>query len=135
MEYVKVSYELVMTAQERAGTALDYDVGAFVVHTFAKYMDTPISTEQPVAIKLLSAVNMSGELRKQQLLEVCEQCVLIDGLELNRNRWVSSDYYKNIGTLAAEHRAYSVKPPEELYIRVAQQFSSISNILHCLKAA
>jgi hypothetical protein len=135
MEYVKASYDLIMDAQSRSGTILDYDVGAFVVHTFAKYMATPISTEEPVATKLLTAVNMSGELRKIRLLEVCEECVLIDGLDLNRRRWVSGDYYRNMGIIAAEQRAWSDRPPDELYIRVAQQFSSISTILHCIRSA
>lgn len=133
MEYVKASYELVMSAQQRASLELDYDVAAFVVHTFAKYMDHPIDTDEPVAIKLLTAVNNSGHMRKQQLLEVSETCVLIDGLELNRNRWVSSDYYKNMGIIALEHRAYSERPPELLYERVAQQFDQISTVLHTIK--
>lgn len=133
MEYVKASYDLIMKAQQLAGTELDYDVGAFVVHTFAKYMNMPIRTEEPVAIKLLTAVNTTGELRKQRLIELSEECVLIDGLELNRSRWVSSDYYQNIGIIALEHRAWSERPPELLYERIAQQFNDISRVLHCVK--
>lgn len=134
-EYVKASYDLVMEAQCRANTVLDYDVGAFVVHTFAKYMATPISTDEPVAIKLLQAVNTAGTQRKPALLEVGEECVLIDGLQLNRNRWVSSDYYKNMGIIALEQCAYTERPPDELYIRVAQQFNAISNTLHYLRVS
>lgn len=132
-EYVKASYELVMDAQCRANTVLDYDVGAFVVHTVAKYMATPIHTHEAVAIKLLQAVNAPRITRKPALLSVCEECVLIDGLQLNRSRWVSSDYYKNMGRIAAEQCAYTDRPPDELYIRVAQQFHAISDTLHCLK--
>ena len=133
MEYVKASYDLIMLAQQRASTELDYDVGAFVVHTFAKYMNTTIRTEEPVAIKLLTAVNSTGELRKQRLIEVSEECMLIDGLELNKTRWVSSDYYQNIGIIALEHRAYSERPPELLYDRIAQQFKDISRVLHAVR--
>lgn len=134
-EYVKASYELVMEAQCRANTVLDYDVGAFVVHTFAKYMATPINTHEAVAIKLLQAVNIPRSIRKPALLEVCEECVLIDGLQLNRNRWVSSDYYKNMGIIAAEQCAYTDRPPDELYIRVAQQFTDITETLHYLRVS
>lgn len=132
-EYVKASYDLVMEAQSRASTVLDYDVSAFVVHTVAKYMTTPINTDEAVAIKLLQAVNAPRAQRKPALLSVCEECVLIDGLQLHRNRWVSSDYYKNMGIIAAEQCAYAERPPDELYIRVAQQFTVISNTLHCIK--
>jgi hypothetical protein len=55
MNYVSASYDLIMEAQSRANTMLDYDVGAFIVHTFAKHMDCPISDE-PVAMKLLTAM-------------------------------------------------------------------------------
>lgn len=122
-----------MEAQERAHTVLDYDVGAFVVHTFAKYMTTPITDEQPVAIRLLEAVNSDKPVRKRALLSVGEECVLIDGLGLNRNRWVSSDYYRNMGIIALEQCAYTDRPPDELYIRVAQQFDAISSTLGQLR--
>lgn len=133
-EYVKASYDLVMEAQNRACTVLDYDVGAFVVHTVAKYMSNPINTHEAVAIKLLQAVNAPRPQRKPALLGVCEECVLIDGLQLNRSRWVSSDYYKNMGIIAAEQCAYTERPPDELYIRVAQQFVAISSTLQHLRA-
>lgn len=132
-EYVKASYELVMEAQHRACTMLDYDVGAFVVHTVAKHMSAPINTHEAVAIKLLQAVNAPRALRKSALTVVCEQCVLIDGLQLNRSRWASSDYYKNMGVIAAEQCAYTERPPDELYIRVAQQFAAISQTIQHLR--
>ena len=134
MTYVKASYEVIMVAEERANVNLEHEVEAYVVHTFARYMEQPNIPTDAIAIKLMSATSESGELRKQHLQQIAEECLLIDGLELNSRRWPSKNYYSDMGRIALEHRAWSERPPELFYERVASQFDLLSKVLHCVKS-
>ncbi len=133
MTYVKASYEVILMAEEKASVNLEHDVEAFVVHTFARYMEKPNIPTDAIAIKMLSTVSERGELRKQHLQEIAEECMLIDGLELNSRRWPSKNYYSDMGRLALEHRAWTERPPELFYERLAYEFRNISNVLHNIK--
>jgi hypothetical protein len=133
MEYVKAGYEVVMIAEQRSNIMLEHEIEAWLVHVIARYMETPDITKEPIAIKMLTAVNESGELRKQRLQQIAEECLLIDGFELNRGKWPSHSYYHDMGKLALEHRAWTPRPPELFYQRIANQFSNISQLLHSVK--
>lgn len=134
MEYVKSSYELIMQAEAKANIFLDEESECWTVHTFAKYITSPHIPTDAIAIKMLTAVNETGEIRKQHFQTIAEECALIHGLELNSRRWPSKNYYRDMGRLALEHRAYSERPPEIMYERIAHRFNDISQILHFLKA-
>lgn len=133
MEYVKAGYEVVMIAEARSKINLEHEIEAWVVHLIARYMETPDISQEPIAIKMLKSVNESGERRKQQLQQIAEECLLIDGFELNSRRWPSANYYRDMGKLALEHRAWVARPPELFYQRIANQFGQISELLHSVK--
>lgn len=133
MEYVKAGYEVVMIAEARSKISLEHEIEAWVVHLIARYMETPDISQEPIAIKMLKSVNESGERRKQQLQQIAEECLLIDGFELNSRRWPSANYYRDMGKLALEHRAWVARPPELFYQRIANQFGQISELLHSVK--
>lgn len=133
MEYVKASYEVIMVAEERANVNLEHEVEAFVVHTFARYMEQPNIPTDAIAIKMMQATNKSGIQRKQEFQQIAEECLLIDGLELNSRRWPSKRYYSDMGKIALEHRAYSERPPELLYEKIASEFDILSRVLNSIK--
>jgi hypothetical protein len=132
MEYVKASYEIVMMAESRANICLEHEIEAYTVHTLARHMCTPNIPSDAIAIKIMTAMNSSLQLKKAQLQTIAEECLLIDGLQLNTRRWPSKTYYRDMGRLALESRAWSEHPPELLYERVAQQFETISHVLHAV---
>lgn len=134
MTYVKASYEVIMIAEDRAKVVLDEEVEAFVVHTFARYMEQPNIPTDAIAIKMMNTVNESGEIKKQHLQQIAEECILIDGLELNSRRWPTKNYFSDMGKLALEHRAWIERPPELFYERLAYEFGNISKVLHAVKA-
>jgi hypothetical protein len=134
MTYVKAAYEVILEAEGRASVNLEHEVEAFVVHTFARYMEQPHIPTDAIAIKMMTSVNETGELRKQHLQEIAQECMLIDGLELNSRRWPSKTYYSDMGKLALEHRAWTDRPPELFYERLAYEFGNISKVLHKVKA-
>jgi hypothetical protein len=134
LTYVKYSYELILEAEVKTNINLEHEVEAFLVHTFAKYMEQPHIPTDAIAIKMLNAANETGEIRKHHLQEIAQECMLIDGLELNSRRWPSKEYYIDMGRLALEQRAWINRPPELFYERLAYDFKNISKILHEVKA-
>lgn len=133
MTYVKAAYEVIMIAEDRSSVNLEHEVEAFLVHTFARYMEKPNIPSDTIALKMLATTNERGETRKQHLQEIAEECLLIDGLELNNRRWPSKNYYKDMGKLALEHRAWVNRPPELFYEKLANQFNNISTVLHAVR--
>lgn len=133
MTYVKAAYEVIMIAEEKSSINLQHDIEAFLVHTFAKYMEKPNIPTEAIAIKMLTAVNTAGQRRRHDFQEIAEECILIDGLGLNRRRWPNSTYYMEMGRLALEYRAWSTKPPEVFYESIAKEFSNISRVLNTVK--
>lgn len=133
LEYRRASYDLIMGAESVAGITLDNDVEAWTVHTFARYMDNPYIPSDTIATRMLRAVGESGEVRKLQLQTIAEECLLIDGLQLNHGRWPSRHYYRDMGTLACEHRAYTSRPPEIMWERIAQEWPIVCRVLEKLR--
>lgn len=133
MTYVKAAYEVIMIAEEKSSINLEHEVEAFVVHTFARYMEKPHIATEAIALKMLAAVNCQSREQKRRFEEVAEECLLIDGLELGSRRWPTKKYYSDMGKIALEHRAYTERPPELFYERVASEFDRISNLLHHIK--
>lgn len=133
MTYVKAAYEVIMLAEEKSSINLEHEVEAFVVHTFARYMERPNIPTDAIAIKMLTTVNETGELRKKHLQEIAEECILIDGLDLNSRRWPNKTYYRDMGKLALEYRAWTDRPPELFYERISSEMTNISRILHTIK--
>lgn len=134
MTYVKAAYEVIMLAESKSNINLDHEVEAFVVHTFARYMEQPNIPTDTIAVKMLVAVNENGGVKKAHLQQIAEECLLIDGLELNRGRWPTKKYYSDMGKLALEHRAWTDRPPELFYEKLAGDFDNISCVLHNVRA-
>jgi hypothetical protein len=133
MTYVKAAYEVIMMAESKSSVILDHETEAFVVHTFARYMEQPNIPTDVIAIKMMTAVSERGEKQKHAFQQIAEECLLINGLELNSRRWPTKNYYSDMGKLALEHRAWVDRPPELLYEKIAYQFDNISRMLHSIR--
>lgn len=133
MDYVKASYEVILYGEEKSGINLEHEIEAFVVHTLARYMENPKIPTDVIAIQLMESLSKTGEIRKQQLQKVAEECILIDGLELNSRRWPNQNYFVDMGKIALSYRAYSQRPPELFYENVAKNMVKISKVLHGIK--
>lgn len=128
--YVKHSYEVILEAENKLCVNLEHEVEAYVVHLFARYMDRPNINTEPVCIKLLQSVNLPSEQKKSQLISVADECLLIDGLGLAKNRWPSNNYYKDMGMIAYDQVAYTERPPDTFFIDLAKNFSVVSKVLN-----
>lgn len=130
LTYVKHSYSLILDAEYRTNTFLEQDIETYTVHTFAKYFDKPNIPSEVIAIQMLTSVKENSEIRKLHLQNIAEECLLIDGLKLNNRKWPSKTYFKDMGILALEHRAYIERPPELFYEKIANAFDKISYVIN-----
>lgn len=133
LTYVKHSYEVIIETESRTNVNLEHEIEAFVVHTFAKYMEQPNIPTDAIALKMLKTVSEIGDQRKQHFQQIAEECLLIDSFKLNSRRWPTNNYFKDMGILALEHRAYSERPPDLMYERIANEFEKMSYILTNIK--
>lgn len=97
LDYVKSCYDLVVESQGITNVVLDHEIEAYVVHLMANNFERTNIGAQAVAIQMLSAVQTG---KRQQLLEVADECLIIHSYPFKKTRWPSPSYYKEIGTTA-----------------------------------
>lgn len=129
LTYVKHSYEVILEAENKLCVNLEHNTEAYVVHLFARYLDKPNINKEPVCLKIMEGVGLPKQQKRTMLQSAADECLLINGLELAKNRWPSNDYYVDMGTLAYDQIAYIDRPPDDFYIEIARNFKLISNIL------
>ena len=77
--YVKAGWEIVMEAQGKSQIFLESDVEAFLVHVIARTIDKTNIWDQPIAIRVLTAQQLSGKTRALALQTIGEECLFING--------------------------------------------------------
>lgn len=97
LDYVKSCYDLVIESQGITSVVLDHEVEAYVVHLMANNFERTDIGAQAIAIQMLTAMQTG---RRQQLLEVADECLLIHSYPFKKNRWPSPVYYQDMGTTA-----------------------------------
>jgi len=129
MDYVKASYEVILMGECRTGINLDHEIEAYVVHTYARYMENPNIPTDSIAIQFMNSLSCNNIEKIKRLEKVAEESMLIDALKLNKKRWPTNTYFLEMAQLALETRAFTTKPYELFYNQVAKQLPNISKIL------
>ena len=81
----------------------------------------------------MEGMNLPKYQRKNIMTAVAEECLLINGLDLSRNRWPTSTYYADMGRMAFNNVAYTEDPADMFYITLANNFTLLSNVLNKCK--
>lgn len=127
--YVKESYDIVRRAECELTITLPHELEAYLVHMWAYFLDKPLVNTEPVCIKLLESTHKPIPQRRAILKEVGDECLLINSMEWGKHRWPSNTYYSDMGQMAYMSRAYSGRPPEELFDDLAYEFETATKIL------
>ena len=130
LTYVRHSYEVILEAESKLCVNLHQDLEAYMVHLFARYMDKPMVNKEPICIKILESNNLPKWHRRDTLVTLAEECLIIDGLQLGKGKWPTEHYYIDMGRIAYDGVAYVDRPPDNFYIELAQNFSLLSNLLN-----
>ncbi len=97
LDYVKSCYDLVIESEKNTSIHLAHEIEAYIVHLMARSFERVDIGVNPVAIKMLEAVE---SLNEHQLLNIADECLLIHSYPLKRHRWPCDTYYMDIGTTA-----------------------------------
>lgn len=90
-EFVKASYDLVMESESLSKTYLQDEVETYIVHLLAKNFNKLNIDNEAIAIQILSGTNYQ---------HIGDECLLINSYPLNRRRWPTNTYYRDMGTIA-----------------------------------
>jgi hypothetical protein len=97
LDYVKSCYDLVIESEKNTSIQLAHETEAYIVHLMARSFERVDIGVNPVAIKMLEAVE---SLNEHQLLNIADECLLIHSYPLKRHRWPCNTYYMDMGTTA-----------------------------------
>lgn len=120
-DYVKSCYDLVVESEGLTEIVLDHEIEAYVVHLMANNFQRTNIGDQAVAIKMLSAVQ-SG--KRQNLLDVADECLLIHSYPFRRPSWPSPSYYQDMGTTAYGLAGHSM---EDHFVPAGRVINAIFN--------
>ncbi len=133
LTYVKYSYEVILEAEAKLSINLEHEMEAYMVHLFARYLDKPNINTEPVSLRIMQSVSLPKHQKKTILLPVAEECLLINGLELAKNKWPTNNYYAEMGQMAYDNLAYADNPVDIFYTNLANNFKLLSSILNKCK--
>ena len=127
--YVKAGWEIVMEAQGKSQIFLESDVEAFLVHVIARTLDKPNIWDQPIAIRVLTAQQLSGKTRAQALQTIGEECLFINGWQIKQERWPTKTYFVEMGEIAFGLASTSTRPADKLLELASDNFQLMSSVL------
>lgn len=134
LTYVRYGYEIILEAEARLCINLEPETEAYMVHLFARYLDKPALNTEPVCLRLMQGTNLPPNQKRQALTTVAEECLLINGLELAKQKWPTSTYYAELGSAAFEQIAYIKNPIDVFYTGLAGNFKLLSRVLNQCRA-
>jgi len=97
LDYVKSCYDLIVESEGLTEVYLNHEVEAYLVHLLANNFERTNIGEKAVAIMLLEALQQK---RKEQLLAVADECLLIHSYPFKKQRWPTPTYYQEMGKTA-----------------------------------
>jgi hypothetical protein len=121
--YIKASWDLVMEAEGRTEVYLQDDLEAYLVHMMARNFRNPNMPPDIICLSFPQART------PEDFRQIGDDCLFVDAWDVRRARLVNRDYYQRMGQIAYSSAAIASRPINELYERVAKEFSLLSQVL------
>jgi hypothetical protein len=124
--------DLVREAEAGAATRLDEDLESYLVLLLIAHTRDVRLHSQVIAIDFLLARAQSGALRRQELRDVGDRCLLLAGLypEQAEQRLVGIDYFLGLGSRAYHELSAALSAGfAELYRYLAEAFARLARVL------
>ena len=129
-------HTLVSDAQQTAGVKLDEELESYLVFLLMRYTDKPEMAASVLALDYLNGSNALGQLRRDRMRDVGDQCLLYSGLfpERAERRRVRISYYVDLGRSAYHTAADATQQAiSQLFIGLASQFVHIMDTLQAMR--
>ena len=95
-EYVRSCYDLVVESEGITHEILNHEVEAHIVHLMAKNFHRTDIGEQPISLKVMEAINLRN---RDVLIDIADECLLINSYPLRRSKWPTLTYYRDMGVI------------------------------------
>ena len=129
VEYFKEQVEAAMAHQ---GIVAGELTAFYVVHLLAGFLQKPAKDDEPLALRLVRALENDGARQRDSLREIGDVSLLISGFfsDSLRRKVVDLDYYVNIGgyayTTLSQHEADTFSP---VFAELADKFVDFVDVL------
>ncbi len=129
VEYFKEQVEAAMAHQ---GIVAGELTAFYVVHLLAGFLQRPAEDDEPLALRLVRALESGGARQRDSLREIGDVSLFISGFfsDSLRRKVVDLDYYVNIGgyayTTLSHHEADTFSP---VFAELADKFVDFADVL------
>ncbi len=129
VEYFKEQVEAAMAHQGIVACEL---TAFYVVHLLAGFLQKPAEDDEPLALRLVRALESGGARQRDSLREIGDVSLFISGFfsDSLRRKVVDLDYYVNIGgyayTTLSHHEADTFSP---VFAELADKFVDFADVL------
>ena len=127
--YLKASWELFMESEGRSHVVLDHELEAYLVHMMARNFRNNHFPPDIVCLEFTRAKT------RDDFRQIGDSCLFVDAWGVRRARLVERNYYEKMGQIAYLSAAAVARPAEQLFERVAREFSTLSRVLRHARPA
>lgn len=129
-------HSLVTEAQQASGIQLDEELESYLVFLLMRYTDRPEMAASVLAIDYLEGSHCLGQVRREKMRDVGDQCLLYSGLfpERAEKRRVRVSYYVDLGRSAYQTAADATQLAlHQLFTALASQFVLVMDTLQAMR--
>ncbi len=121
--YIRASWEIVMECESRSRVNLDDELEAYLVYMVARNFRNRDFPPDVICLEFNKART------QQDFRQIGDSCLFVDAWDVRRARLVNDDYYEKLGQAAYAYAATASRPIDELFNRIAREFSRLSQVL------
>jgi len=129
-------HTLVHEAELDYGAHLDAAMQSYLVFTLMRFSKNQQLNTQALALEYLTSHQLPNNLRRDQLRDIGDQCLLVSGLypQTAERRQVSASYYVDMGRSAYHHiSTFTQQGIAELYLQLAESFILLMDLLQTIR--
>ncbi len=129
-------HTLVREAEQDYGCQLNEAMQSYLVFTLMRFAKNSQLNTKALALDYLTSYQLHDALRKEQLRDIGDQCLLVSGLypQSAERRLVGAGYYVDLGRSAYFHiSTVTQKGIAELYRQLAESFVLLMDLLQTIR--
>jgi hypothetical protein len=125
--YIRASWEIIMECESRSRVNLDEELEAYLVYMVARNFRNGDFPPDVICLEFHKACT------RDDFRQIGDSCLFVDAWDVNRARLVNDNYYEQLGQAAYAYAATASRPIEELFNRIAREFTLLSRVLAGVK--
>ena len=125
--YIRASWEIVMEGESRCRVNLDDELEAYLVYMVARNFRNNEFPPDVICLEFNKART------REDFRYIGDSCLFVDAWDVARARLVNDDYYEKLGQAAYAYAATASRPIDELFNRIAREFTRLSRVLAGVK--